>query len=100
MRSHPGVAARMFATLAREGINIMMISTSEIRISCLIEQKYAELAVQSAAHGIRAGCPVTTLDSKGPHFTGPAARRSCLPAGRLSALGPSRTLSHHAPFHS
>jgi len=47
MRSHPGVAARMFTTLAREGINIMMISTSEIRISCLIEQKYAELAVQS-----------------------------------------------------
>ncbi len=47
MRSHPGVAARMFACLAREGINIMMISTSEIRISCLIEQKYAELAVQS-----------------------------------------------------
>jgi aspartate kinase len=46
MRSHPGVAARMFSTLAREGINIMMISTSEIRISCLIEQKYAELAVQ------------------------------------------------------
>jgi aspartate kinase len=47
MRSHPGVAARMFACLAREGINIMMISTSEIRISCLIEQKYAELAVQA-----------------------------------------------------
>ncbi len=46
MRSHPGVAARMFACLAREGINIQMISTSEIRISCLIEQKYAELAVQ------------------------------------------------------
>jgi aspartate kinase len=47
MRSHPGVAARMFACLAREGVNIMMISTSEIRISCLIEQKYAELAVQA-----------------------------------------------------
>ena len=47
MRSHPGVAARMFASLAREGINILMISTSEIRISCLIEQKYAELAVQA-----------------------------------------------------
>jgi aspartate kinase len=47
MRSHPGVAARMFACLAREGINIMMISTSEIRISCLIEQKYAELGVQA-----------------------------------------------------
>jgi aspartate kinase len=47
MRSHPGVAARMFSALAREGINIMMISTSEIRISCLIEQKYAELATQT-----------------------------------------------------
>jgi aspartate kinase len=47
MRSHPGVAARMFSTLAREGINILMISTSEIRVSCLIEQKYAELAVQA-----------------------------------------------------
>jgi aspartate kinase len=47
MRSHPGVAARMFSTLAREGVNIQLISTSEIRISCLIEQKYAELAVQS-----------------------------------------------------
>ena len=47
MRSHPGVAARMFACLARENVNIMMISTSEIRISCLIEQKYAELAVQA-----------------------------------------------------
>jgi aspartate kinase len=46
MRSHPGVAARMFSTLAREGVNILMISTSEIRISCLIELKYAELAVQ------------------------------------------------------
>ncbi len=47
MRSHPGVAARMFACLARENVNILMISTSEIRISCLIEQKYAELAVQA-----------------------------------------------------
>ncbi len=47
MRSHPGVAARMFACLSRENVNILMISTSEIRISCLIEQKYAELAVQA-----------------------------------------------------
>ncbi|UCF89913.1 MAG: aspartate kinase [Desulfobacterales bacterium] len=46
MRSHPGVASKMFAALARENINILMISTSEIRISCLIEEKYAELAVQ------------------------------------------------------
>ena len=47
MRSHSGVAARMFAALAREGINIQMISTSEIAVSCVIEDKYAELAVRS-----------------------------------------------------
>jgi aspartate kinase len=47
MRSHPGVASKMFATLAWENINIMLISTSEIRISCLIEEKYAELAVRA-----------------------------------------------------
>jgi aspartate kinase len=46
MRSHSGVASKMFATLAREGINIMMISTSEIKISCVIEAKYTELAVR------------------------------------------------------
>jgi aspartate kinase len=45
MISHSGVAARMFQTLAREGINIMMISTSEIKISCVVEAKYTELAV-------------------------------------------------------
>jgi len=45
MISHSGVAAKMFTTLAREGINIMMISTSEIKISCVVEAKYAELAV-------------------------------------------------------
>jgi aspartate kinase len=47
MRSHFGVAAKMFATLAAENINILMISTSEIRISCVIEEKYTELAVRS-----------------------------------------------------
>jgi aspartate kinase len=46
MRSHPGVAAKMFAALANENINILMISTSEIRISCVIDEKYAELAVR------------------------------------------------------
>ena len=45
MISHSGVAASMFAALAREGINIMMISTSEIKVSCVVEAKYAELAV-------------------------------------------------------
>jgi aspartate kinase len=46
MRSHAGVATRMFELLAAEGINIAMISTSEIKISCVIAAKYAELAVR------------------------------------------------------
>jgi aspartate kinase len=45
MASHSGVAAKMFKTLANEGVNIMMISTSEIKISCIIQRKYMELAV-------------------------------------------------------
>jgi aspartate kinase len=47
MRSHSGVASRMFAALAGEGINIQMISTSEIAVSCVIDDKYAELAVRA-----------------------------------------------------
>lgn len=50
MRSHSGVAAKMFAALAKENINIMMISTSEIKISCVIEEKYTELAVRVLHH--------------------------------------------------
>ena len=46
MRTHSGVAARMFEVLSKEQINIQMISTSEIKISCVIESKYAELAVR------------------------------------------------------
>ena len=46
MKNHAGVAARMFATLAAENINIRLISTSEIRVSCMVEEKYAELAVR------------------------------------------------------
>jgi aspartate kinase len=46
MRSHAGVAQKMFAALAKENINIMMISTSEIKVSCVIEEKYTELAVR------------------------------------------------------
>lgn len=46
MRSHVGVAATMFRTLAEEGINIQMISTSEIKISVVVEEKYLELAVR------------------------------------------------------
>ena len=46
MRSHSGVAAKMFVVMANSGINIMMISTSEIKISCVIEEKYVETAVE------------------------------------------------------
>src|SRR4030042_6380932 len=46
MRTHSGVAAKMFETLAKHSINIMMISTSEIKISCIVDTKYTELAVR------------------------------------------------------
>ena len=46
MKDHSGVASKMFTSLARENINITMISTSEIRISCVIDEKYTELAVR------------------------------------------------------
>lgn len=51
MRSHSGVASRMFTLLADEGINIELISTSEIKISCVIESKYGELAVRALHKG-------------------------------------------------
>lgn len=47
MRNHSGVASRMFSVLAKEGINVQAISTSEIRVSCLIAAKYGELAVRA-----------------------------------------------------
>ena len=46
MRSHPGIASKMFNVLGQEGINIKMISTSEIKISIIVEEKYLELAVR------------------------------------------------------
>ena len=57
MRSHSGVAATMFETLAREGINIMMISTSEIKISCVVDAKYTELAVRALHDTFELGTP-------------------------------------------
>ena len=47
MRSHSGVAARIFKTLSKEKINILMISTSEIKVSCIIEQKHTKAAVNA-----------------------------------------------------
>ncbi|MBC7173218.1 MAG: aspartate kinase, partial [Polyangiaceae bacterium] len=55
MRNHAGIAARMFRLLANEGINIQAISTSEIKTSCLIDSKYAELAVRALHDGFGLG---------------------------------------------
>jgi aspartate kinase len=46
MRTHAGIASQMFGCLAREGINIQMISTSEIKTSVVVDEKYMELAVR------------------------------------------------------
>jgi aspartate kinase len=51
MRSHAGIAAKMFRILANEGINIQAIATSEIRVSCLVAAKYTELAVRALHDG-------------------------------------------------
>jgi len=53
MRSHAGVALKMFQIFAKENIHIHLISTSEIKISCVIDSKYAELAVRSLHDGFR-----------------------------------------------
>jgi aspartate kinase len=66
MRSHAGVAARMFRLLADEGINIQLISTSEIKVSCVIHSKYAELAVRTLHDGF-------ALDEPPVEEAGPAA---------------------------
>jgi len=57
MRSHAGIAKTMFELLAKEGINIQLISTSEIKISCVIARKYAELAVRTLHEGFDLGRP-------------------------------------------
>ncbi len=61
MRNHAGTASTMFKVLSDEGINILMISTSEIKVSCVIEEKYTELAVRAlhAAFGLEADLPAT-----------------------------------------
>lgn len=61
MRSHAGIAAKMFDTLAREGINILMISTSEIKISVVLQEKYLELAVRSLHEAFNLDKPVVSV---------------------------------------
>ncbi len=60
MRTHAGVASKMFRLLANEGINIQAISTSEIKISCLVAAKYTELAVRTLHEGFGLGQPPAT----------------------------------------
>ena len=56
MRSHAGVAKQMFQTLAEKGINIQVISTSEIKVSVLVAEEYTELARARAAYRLRPRC--------------------------------------------
>jgi aspartate kinase len=60
MRSHSNIATQMFSALANEGINIHMISTSEIKISCIIDSKYTELAVRALHDEFELDKPVVT----------------------------------------
>ncbi len=62
MRSHSNVATQMFSALAKEGINIHMISTSEIKISCIIDSKYTELAVRALHDAFELDKPVITQE--------------------------------------
>ncbi len=60
MRSHSNVATQMFSALAKEGINIQMISTSEIKISCIIDSRYTELAVRALHEAFELDKPAIT----------------------------------------
>jgi aspartate kinase len=72
MRSHPGVAAKVFGVLAREGVNIEMISTSPIKISCVIDPERLELAVQ-ALHSAFGLSGEGTVSVEEPFRPSPAA---------------------------
>ncbi len=63
MRSHAGIASQMFRTLSEEGINIQMISTSEIKISVVIEDKYMELAVRALHKAFGLDQPAGALEA-------------------------------------
>ncbi|MEF8792052.1 aspartate kinase [Thiohalorhabdus sp.] len=62
MRSHAGVADRMFEALSREGVNIQMIATSEIKVSVVVDQKYTELAVRALHEAFELDKPVDERD--------------------------------------
>jgi len=62
MRSHAGIAGRMFELLAQEGINIRMISTSEIKVSVVVDEKYLELGVRALHSGFELEQPLEVVD--------------------------------------
>jgi aspartate kinase len=64
MRTHSGVAARIFEVLGREKINIQMISTSEIKVSCVVEAKYCELAVRVLHEAFGLGAEAVTEEAR------------------------------------
>lgn len=66
MRNHSGIASTMFHILSKEGINIMMISTSEIKVSCIIEEKYTELAVRALHDAFALGTDNPPAEEKEP----------------------------------
>jgi aspartate kinase len=75
MRSHSGVAARIFKSLSKEKINILMISTSEIKVSCIIEQKHTKAAVNAlhTAFGLDTKpTPIKSIENK----NSPARKKS------------------------
>ena len=63
MRSHAGIASQMFGALAEEGINIQMISTSEIKISVVIDEKYLELAVRALHSALELDKPAVSEEA-------------------------------------
>jgi aspartate kinase len=64
MRSHPGVAAKVFGVLAQEGVNIEMISTSPIKISCVIAREFVERAVQVLHAAFELSGPGTIVEEE------------------------------------
>ena len=93
MKTHPGVAAKMFEMLAGEGINIEMISTSTIRISCVVHEDDVERAVQALHRAFGLETAVMARDEQGPASTGTRRRE------RVGAHGRDRHGRHRDAAH-
>ena len=108
MKTNPGVAAQMFETLAAEKVNIEMISTSTIRISCVVREHDVERAVQALHRGVRAGdrvsrratCAVGVVGATG--LVGSEMLRLLeerdFPVGELRAYASPRSEGRKLPF--